>query len=383
MYTAWDSALWTGANTNLGLPLLQWQDITDVALTVDGTYTYGTGLLVSDFLANADGYDTVEYKITDAEGNDVTSQAEAGTLTAGTYTVSVLIDGEYTVTNTGAQITLGKKELGIALGEDTVTYGDSYSVDVSFTGVVDGGADVTGSTAYTVLDADGNDVTAQADAGTLGAGTYTVHVSLTDSNYTAGTATTTFTVEQKSLGYTLTPSTIEYGSDLSSISISYTDDPGNVTGTVAYTVYDADGNDVTSQAEAGTLPAGEYTITAELTDDNYTLGTDEYTMTVLADDSQQSQMLLASITPAIMSNLASQPVIQIPEYTPASAPEYTQQSGSGESGNAGAGEAGNGGEQIGDSGDGAQIGYIGAGRGFSGQYTGLVEIINGGIRMPE
>ena len=292
MYTAWDADKWTGANTNLGVPLLQWQDITDVALTVDGTYIYGTELSLADFLANASDYGTVEYILKDANGNDVTSEAAAGTLGAGTYTVSVLIDGEYTVTNTGTQIILGKKELGYTLDTDTVTYGDSYTFDIGYTGMVQGGAAVTGS--------------------------------------------------------------------------------------VSFTVFDANGNDVTAQAEAGTLPAGEYTITATLTDANYTLGSEGYTMTVLADDSQESHTLIASITPAIMSNLASQPIIQLTEYTPSSAPEYTQKGGEDED----AGSGARAGAETG-SGESGQLGYIGAGRGFTNNYSGLVEIVNGGIRMPE
>lgn len=291
MQTEWDPAVWTGETVNMGFPLLQWQELTNLSLNIPSGLQYGaTSLTQETFLSNYASYDGYSYVILDANGNDVTAQAEAGYLAPGTYTIKLVVAGEYDVTNSGSTMTIGQKELNFSIDTDTFTEGEIISgINVTYEGLVTGGQGITGSAEYHILDANSNDVTAQAEAGTLEPGEYTFVITMTDDNYTVSNSTTI------------------------TVNAAVVDTP-----------------------EVPEAP---------------------------------------NFIPAIINNIATQPVIQFEDYGSGNEGQFTQK----EDAEAPAEEP-EGDDQTGDL---FASAYFDGKSGFSNSYEGLVEIINGGIKLPD
>jgi filamentous hemagglutinin family protein len=163
---------------------------------------------------------------------------------------------------------IGKTGINYSVAGGTKTYGQAFTLPTpSYTG-----GTPTGTSTVKVYDAQNNDVTSQAIAGTLPVGTYTVKTLLTDTNYAianSGNTDGTLTIGQANVNYTVADDTKTYGEAFTLPTPSYTG--GTPSGTSTVKVYDAQNNDVTSQAIAGTLPAGTYTVKTELSDTNYAI----------------------------------------------------------------------------------------------------------------
>jgi filamentous hemagglutinin family protein len=163
---------------------------------------------------------------------------------------------------------IGKVGLNYVVSGGTKTYGEEFTLP---TPSITGG---TPSATPTVKVYDGTtDVTAQAVAGTLPVGTYTVKTELTDTNYAianSGNTDGTLTIGQASVNYTVSGGTKTYGEGFTLPTPSITGGTPSATPTVK--VYDGE-TDVTSQAVAGTLAAGTYTVKVTLNDTNYIIST--------------------------------------------------------------------------------------------------------------
>jgi hypothetical protein len=163
---------------------------------------------------------------------------------------------------------IGKVGLNYVVSGGTKTYGEEFTLP---TPSITGG---TPSATPTVKVYDGTtDVTAQAIAGTLPVGTYTVKTELTDTNYAianSGNTDGTLTIGQASVNYTVSGGTKTYGEGFTLPTPSITGGTPSATPTVK--VYDGE-TDVTSQAVAGTLAAGTYTVKVTLNDTNYIIST--------------------------------------------------------------------------------------------------------------
>jgi filamentous hemagglutinin family protein len=198
---------------------------------------------------------------------------------------SVAVTWYYGATSLGnvATMTQGVNEsakpvINYTVAGGTKTYGEVFTLPTpSFTG-----GTPTGTTTVKVYDGT-TDVTAQAVAGTLPVGTYTVKTLLTDNTYkldTSGNTDGTLTIGQANLNYTVAGGTKTYGEAFTLPTPSITG--GTPTGTPTVKVYDGT-TDVTAQAIAGTLPAGTYTVTTELSDTNYAIansGNTDGTLTI-------------------------------------------------------------------------------------------------------
>jgi hypothetical protein len=122
-------------------------------------------------------------KVYDSSNNDVTAQATAGTLVAGIYIVKTeLNDSNFalaTTGNTSGTLTIAKKDITYSLPNVQGKFGTAITLPtVSFIGGTPSSTPIV-----KVYDSNNNDVTAQATAGTLVAGTYTVKVEIFDDNY--------------------------------------------------------------------------------------------------------------------------------------------------------------------------------------------------------
>ncbi|RXJ85439.1 beta strand repeat-containing protein [Arcobacter cloacae] len=168
----------------------------------------------------------------------------------------------------------------------TKTYGESFTLPLPiFTG-----GTPTGTPTVKVYDAQNNDVTSHAIAGTLPAGTYIVKTLLTDTNYAlagSGNSDGTLVVEKANLTYTTTGGTKTYGQNFTLPNPTFIG--GTPSGNATVKVYDAQNNDVTAQAIAGTLAVGTYTVkTVSLNDNNYGIsssGNVDGILTIIADNS--------------------------------------------------------------------------------------------------
>jgi filamentous hemagglutinin family protein len=237
-----------------------------------GTKTYGEEFtLPTPSITGGTPSATPTVKVYDGT-TDVTAQAVAGTLPVGTYTVKTLLtDNTYkldTSGNTDGTLTIGQANLNYTVAGGTKTYGEVFTLP---TPSITGG---TPSATPTVKVYDGTtDVTAQAIAGTLPVGTYTVKTELTDTNYAianSGNTDGTLTIGQASVNYTVSGGTKTYGEGFTLPTPSITGGTPSATPTVK--VYDGE-TDVTSQAVAGTLAAGTYTVKVTLNDTNYIIST--------------------------------------------------------------------------------------------------------------
>jgi filamentous hemagglutinin family protein len=163
---------------------------------------------------------------------------------------------------------IGKVGLNYVVSGGTKTYGEEFTLP---TPSITGG---TPSATPTVKVYDGTtDVTSQAVAGILPVGTYTVKTELTDTNYAianSGNTDGTLTIGQASVNYTVSGGTKTYGEGFTLPTPSITGGTPSATPTVK--VYDGE-TDVTSQAVAGTLAAGTYTVKVTLNDTNYIIST--------------------------------------------------------------------------------------------------------------
>jgi filamentous hemagglutinin family protein len=390
---------------------------------VEGTHEYAAGLvgLATDFNSN------------------ITNAFAFGTVTGSSYVAGLINDdGKATVTNSyfssdanpstgtdtynvsaaNAQMTDNIKD---TFDTDTIWTGETVNMgfpllrwqgditDITLTFPSDAEYGTTGLTAadflsdyasygdysYVVLNADGEDVTAQLSTGYLPAGTYTVKLVVAGA-YDVVNSGTEMVISQKEVTFSLSTNTFEYGTSLSNLGISYSgtiSGAEGITGATSYRIMDANNNDVTSAAQAGTLEAGSYTLVLALADDNYTVTANTASITITGGASETPEtpeqpqeepaQSAPDFIPAIISNIATQPVIQIEAYSPQSSGEFTQRD---ESGTAEAqGEPQSGDEGIADSGSDEMLAsaYFSGTSRFSNSYKGLVEIINGGIKLPE
>jgi|GEM_PF-2846421 len=176
----------------------------------------------------------------------------------------------------------------------TATYGSAYTLPTpTFTG-----GTPTGTATVKVYDANNNDVTSQATAGTLSAGVYTVKVSaISDAGFTlasSGNTTGSLTISKSNITYVLpSTSSLAVGSAYTLPTPTFTG--GTPTATATVKVYDANNNDVTSQATAGTLLAGTYTVKTLLTDTNYQIASNGNTAGTLVVGTPQVQITLPTV----------------------------------------------------------------------------------------
>jgi filamentous hemagglutinin family protein len=203
---------------------------------------------------------------------------------------------------------IGKVGLNYVVSGGTKTYGEEFTLP---TPSITGG---TPSATPTVKVYDGTtDVTAQAVAGTLPVGTYTVKTLLTDNTYkldTSGNTDGTLTIGQANLNYTVAGGTKTYGEVFTLPTPSITGGTPSATPTVK--VYDGT-TDVTAQAIAGTLAAGTYTVKVTLNDTNYiisTTGNTDGTLTI------NSAIEIQDIITNIVNATTVKPTVVVAPKTP-------------------------------------------------------------------
>jgi filamentous hemagglutinin family protein len=213
---------------------------------------------------------TSTVKVYDASNSDVTSQAVAGTLPVGSYTVKdTLSDTNYFIAssgNTNGSLVVGQAPVTYAVAGGSRNYGQAFTLPTP----TYAGGTPTGTSTVKVYDASNSDVTSQAVAGTLPVGTYTIKDVLNDTNYqiaSSGNTIGSLVISQAPVTYTVTGGNTTTGQAFTLPTPIYTG--GTPTGTSSVKVYDASNSGVTSQAVAGTLPVGTYTIKDVLNDTNY------------------------------------------------------------------------------------------------------------------
>ncbi|MEC5218852.1 filamentous hemagglutinin family protein [Actimicrobium sp. GrIS 1.19] len=149
-----------------------------------GTKTYGQSFaLPAPSFIGGSPTATPTVKVYDVANNDVTSQATAGTLPLGIYTVkTLLVDPSFQLAdsgNTTGTLTVGQGSVNYSVAGGAKTFGQSFTLP---TPTITGGSP-TATPTVKVFDSNNNDVTSQALAGTLATGTYIVRALLADTNY--------------------------------------------------------------------------------------------------------------------------------------------------------------------------------------------------------
>ena len=252
--------------------------VTDQTATI--TYTPAAGTLVGEY---DNGKYADDFKVVDADGNDVTANYTLGEQTAGKLTITDRED-PYTITvvansNTGnvydgnEYAAEGFETLEFTVDGNTYTVSGLKTSDPASTDVCELTNEITGTAV--VKDAKGNDVTDQftvtTENGTLEITAREVTVSVADKtveyNGSEQYGNTAYTFENVASGQTAT--------------ITYTPAAGTLVGEYDngkyaddFKVVDADGNDVTANYTLGTQTAGKLTITDR---------TDKYEITVVAN----------------------------------------------------------------------------------------------------
>ena len=142
-----------------------------------------TGTLSGAELANP------SIKVYNSADEDVTTAATGGTLTPGTYTIkAALTDANYALAssgNTPTTLTIAKLQATYSLAGSSVANDASVNLGTAITLPTNTWTvgEPTGTAAVKVYNASNEDVTTAATNGTLGAGSYTIKTTLSDTIY--------------------------------------------------------------------------------------------------------------------------------------------------------------------------------------------------------
>lgn len=137
-----------------------------------GTPVYGT-----DYDVVVKSGSTVVF---DSSDNARNSLSILNGLNSGSYTISVVAKGSaFSVSGTDTMFNIAKKDITYSVSNDSKIYGQAVTLPTaSFTGGTPRAMPIV-----KVYDSLNNDVTSQATAGTLEAGTYAIRVQINDDNY--------------------------------------------------------------------------------------------------------------------------------------------------------------------------------------------------------
>lgn len=191
-----------GTSQNLAFTIAK-KDIT-YALSSGATssVSYGTGVVLptTSYVGTITGNDvsgTPTITVYDSSNANVTAAAINGTLTPGTYTIkAALTDPKYALAssgNTQTTLTIAKLPATYTLAGSSIADGASVNLGTAITlptNTLTVGTP-TGTSAVKVYNASNVDVTTAATNGTLGAGSYTIKIALSDTIYDVSSTSAT------------------------------------------------------------------------------------------------------------------------------------------------------------------------------------------------
>ncbi len=284
-------------NQTLEITLVDDDLIPAVITFADINKTYGDADFALGATSNSTG--TISYSIVaGGTGSASLSGTNNGTLNvgnAGTVTIRATLpaDGIYGAAKKDITLTIAKAVLVVTANNQTITYGDSFSIGFTY-GPFKNGDDAS------VLDT-GAFVFFVDPITSFDAGTYTIRAgAVNDNNYTASYVDGTFTISKATLTATADDKSKEYGDANPAFTISYSGFKGADTisdidtaptasstattttdvGTVAITIAGGNDNNYTIAPVNGTLSIGKATLTATADDKSKEYGEANPTFTI-------------------------------------------------------------------------------------------------------